>query len=88
MVTQKANNRERAMPAQGGRTGPWDDSALAKLREFDASWAEQCVTMSTNPWTSGVLSRKTVELVGITANAASRTSILRGHLVGPGYLAR
>jgi alkylhydroperoxidase/carboxymuconolactone decarboxylase family protein YurZ len=49
--------------------GPWD-AALARLREWDPAWAEQCVKMSTNPWTSGILPRKTVELVGIAVNAA------------------
>jgi len=37
---------------QSNRAGPWDDPALAKLREWDQAWAEQCRTMSTNPWTS------------------------------------
>ena len=44
---------------QRGETGPWDDSALAKLREWDPTWAEQCLQMSANPWTSGILPRKT-----------------------------
>jgi alkylhydroperoxidase/carboxymuconolactone decarboxylase family protein YurZ len=51
-------------------TGPWDEPALAKLREWDATWAEQCLRMSTNPWTSGLLPRKFVELVGVALNAA------------------
>lgn len=50
-------------------TGPWD-SALNQLREWDPAWAEACVKMSTNPWTSGVLSRKLVELIGVAINAA------------------
>jgi len=50
-------------------TGPWD-AALNKLREWDPNWAEACVKMSTNPWTKGVLPRKTVELIGIALNAA------------------
>jgi alkylhydroperoxidase/carboxymuconolactone decarboxylase family protein YurZ len=49
-------------PAQAG---PWDAAALAELREFDPVWAEQCFTMSANPWTSGILPRKTVELVAL-----------------------
>jgi alkylhydroperoxidase/carboxymuconolactone decarboxylase family protein YurZ len=51
-------------------TGPWDEPALAKLREWDATWAEQCLRMSTNPWTSGLLPWKFVELVGVALNAA------------------
>lgn len=50
-------------------TGPWD-SALAQLREWDPVWAEACARMAINPWRSGVLSRKLVELIGIAVNAA------------------
>jgi alkylhydroperoxidase/carboxymuconolactone decarboxylase family protein YurZ len=50
-------------------TGPWD-TALNKLREWDPTWAEACVKMTTNPWTKGVLPRKTVELIGVALNAA------------------
>ncbi len=50
-------------------TGPWDD-ALAQLYEWDPAWAETCTRMSTNPWRSGVLPRKLVELIGIGLNAA------------------
>src|SRR5215475_15546614 len=49
--------------------GPWD-AALATLREWDTAWADTCVKMSTNPWTSGVLPRKFIELVGVALNAA------------------
>jgi alkylhydroperoxidase/carboxymuconolactone decarboxylase family protein YurZ len=51
------------------RTGPWND-ALNQLREWDPKWADACEKMSTNPWTSGVLSRKLVELIGVALNAA------------------
>ncbi len=50
-------------------TGPWD-AALDSLREWDPEWAEACAKMSTNPWTSGVLPRKLVELIGVALNAA------------------
>jgi alkylhydroperoxidase/carboxymuconolactone decarboxylase family protein YurZ len=50
-------------------TGPWD-AAVNKLREWDPDWAEACVRMTTNPWTKGVLPRKTVELIGIALNVA------------------
>src|SRR6516165_1954384 len=55
---------------QPNETGPWDERALAKLREWDATWAEQGFRMSTNPWGNGVLPRKTVELIGLAVNAA------------------
>lgn len=50
---------------QSNKTGPWDQTALAELREMDPAWAEQCLKMSANPWNSGVLPQKTVELVGL-----------------------
>ncbi len=50
-------------------TSPWD-AALGKLREWDPAWAEQCVKMTTNPWTEGVLRTKFIELVCIGLNAA------------------
>lgn len=50
-------------------TGPWD-SALQQLRKWDPVWAEACAKMATNPWVSGVLPRKFVDLVGVGLNAA------------------
>jgi alkylhydroperoxidase/carboxymuconolactone decarboxylase family protein YurZ len=50
-------------------SGPWG-VALTQLREWDPDWAEACVKMSTNPWTSGVLSRKLVELISLALNVA------------------
>jgi alkylhydroperoxidase/carboxymuconolactone decarboxylase family protein YurZ len=51
-------------------TGPWDNPALAKFREWEPLWVDQCLKMSTDPWTSGVLPRKDVELISIAVNAA------------------
>jgi alkylhydroperoxidase/carboxymuconolactone decarboxylase family protein YurZ len=56
--TKRATNR-----------GPWGP-ALEKLREWDPKWAEPCEKMTTNPWTGGVLPRKTVELISVALNAA------------------
>jgi alkylhydroperoxidase/carboxymuconolactone decarboxylase family protein YurZ len=50
-------------------TGPWD-SALEKLRSWESSWAAICATMTDNPWESGILPRRFVELVGVALNAA------------------
>jgi alkylhydroperoxidase/carboxymuconolactone decarboxylase family protein YurZ len=63
-----------AMKAADGKTevpetGPWD-AALAQLRDWDPAWAETCAKMANNPWRSGVLPRKFVELVGVAVNAA------------------
>jgi alkylhydroperoxidase/carboxymuconolactone decarboxylase family protein YurZ len=51
-------------------TGPWDDPALAKLREWEPTWVDQCLKMSNDPWTSGILPRKDIELISMAVNAA------------------
>lgn len=49
--------------------GPWD-SALDTLQAWEPSWSATCATMTNNPWASGVLPRKFVELIGVGLNAA------------------
>ena len=67
--------------ADGSReTGPWNE-ALAILREWDPEWAETCAKMTTNPWSSTVLPRKTVELIGVRLTLLAPTSIPTGHAV-------
>jgi len=51
-------------------SGPWDKPALARFREWEPAWIDQCLKMSQDPWTSGVLPRKDVELISIAVNAA------------------
>jgi len=51
------------------QTGPWDD-ALSQLLEWEPAFAETCARMATNPWRSGVLPRKLVELISVALNAA------------------
>ena len=51
-------------------TGPWEEAALAQLRAWDPAWAATCERMATNPWRSGVLSPRLVELVGIAVSSA------------------
>jgi len=66
--------RVRQQPAIGRReavpTGSWDNPALAKFREWDPQWIEQCVKVSGDPWNNGVLPRKEVELISLAVNAA------------------
>jgi alkylhydroperoxidase/carboxymuconolactone decarboxylase family protein YurZ len=50
-------------------TGPWDQ-ALVKLEAWDPEWTAACRAMSTNPWRTGVLSPKFVELVSLAVNIA------------------
>ena len=59
-----------AVPDTAEATGPWDNQALAKFREWDPVFVDQCLKMSNNPWTSGVLPRKDVELISLAVNAA------------------
>ena len=54
---------------QTRETGPWGRGG-GELRDWDPAWAETCVKMSINPWSSGVLSAKSVELVGVALNAS------------------
>jgi len=70
----KGSADQKPAPADTGtkpatNRGPWDP-ALEKLHEWDPKWAESCEQMTTNPWTKGVLPRKTVELISIALNAA------------------
>jgi alkylhydroperoxidase/carboxymuconolactone decarboxylase family protein YurZ len=46
------------------------EQAFDLLAEWEPQWAETCRGMATNPWTSGVLPRKTVELCSLAVNAA------------------
>jgi alkylhydroperoxidase/carboxymuconolactone decarboxylase family protein YurZ len=67
-----ANNLKAGNPSkvdQAQETGPWD-AALTTLIDWDPAWAATCVKMTTNPWDTGVLPRKFIELVGIGLNAA------------------
>ena len=47
-----------------------DGLALAKVRNWDPAWVEQCLKFSDSPWTSNILPRKDVELISIAVNAA------------------
>ena len=49
-------------------------SALNQLKEWDPSWAEHAVNLTTNPWTDGILPVKFIELVSVGLNA-SRTNL-------------
>ncbi len=49
--------------------GPWEE-AFEPLRQWDPTWADTCARMAGDPWRSGVLPRKLVELVGLAVNAA------------------
>jgi alkylhydroperoxidase/carboxymuconolactone decarboxylase family protein YurZ len=50
-------------------TGPWE-AAIEQLRAWDPSWADVCLRMTVNPWRSGILPRRLVELISVGLNAA------------------
>jgi alkylhydroperoxidase/carboxymuconolactone decarboxylase family protein YurZ len=54
---------------QTRETGPWD-AALGQIREWDPEWADACTKMTSNPWSSSVLPRKTADLISLAINAA------------------
>jgi alkylhydroperoxidase/carboxymuconolactone decarboxylase family protein YurZ len=51
------------------RGNPWG-SSLDKLKEWDSKGAETLLRVGMNPWTSGVLPRKEVELISLALNCA------------------
>lgn len=62
-------NVDNVAPGNSPAEGPWG-AALDTLRAWDRPWSAICATMTDNPWRSGVLPRKFVELVGVALNAA------------------
>ena len=50
-------------------TNPWG-SSLDKLKDWDPKGAELLLGVGTNPWTSGILPRKEVELIYLALNCA------------------
>lgn len=49
--------------------GAWSP-ALDAFAERDPDWPERCARMANNPWTTGVLPVKWIELICIALNAA------------------
>jgi len=66
-MTTKASPTKAS--AKGHPTNPWG-SSLDKLKEWDPKGAELLLRVGTNPWTSGVLPRKEVELIYLALNCA------------------
>jgi alkylhydroperoxidase/carboxymuconolactone decarboxylase family protein YurZ len=53
----------------GKAVGPWSN-ALEQLREWDPKWTSMYERVATDPWTSGVLPLKTVELISLAVSSA------------------
>src|SRR5271155_3516936 len=51
------------------QVNPWG-SSLDKLKEWDPKGADLLLRVGTNPWTSGVLPRKEVELIFLALNCS------------------
>jgi len=51
-------------------SGPLTAAAVERLREWDPQLTQLLEKMTANPWSNGILPRKTVELVGLAVNAA------------------
>ena len=71
------SDRKMDVTVDGSReTGPWEDTALADPTRMGSRSgrrpARKCLT---NPWSSTVLPRKTVELVGVAVTPPAPTSI-------------
>ena len=49
--------------------GDWGP-AMDNFAEWDPDWTERCARMTNNPWTTGVLPVKWIELICIALNAA------------------
>jgi alkylhydroperoxidase/carboxymuconolactone decarboxylase family protein YurZ len=49
--------------------GAWS-AELDSLAEWDPEWIERCAQMTNNPWTTGILPVKWIELICIALNAA------------------
>ena len=65
-----ASAAARNRSPEGTSTGPWDNPALAKFREWDPLGSINASRCPNDPWTSGVLPRKDVELISLAVNAA------------------
>ena len=69
MATRK---RARNVSPADGLATPWG-SSLDKLREWDPEGEELLLRVATNPWTSGVLPRKEVELISLGLHSSCTT---------------
>ena len=63
-TTEKQSGVKPARPVN-----PWG-SSLDKLKEWDPKGAELLLRVGTNPWNSGVLPRKEVELISLALHCA------------------
>ena len=65
-VTSDSKSGGRQVP----ETGPWESDVLAKFREWDPVFVDQCIRMSNSPWVSNILPGKDIELISLAVNVA------------------
>ena len=70
MATTKNNTGKST--AKAAAINPWG-SSLDKLKEWDPKGAELLLRVGTNPWTSGVLPLKEVELISLALHCSCTT---------------
>jgi alkylhydroperoxidase/carboxymuconolactone decarboxylase family protein YurZ len=70
VMKEEINTVNKPGVFQAQQNGPWDSKALDILLNWDPGWAKQCLLMSNDPWTDGVLSHKEVELISLAVNVA------------------
>ena len=70
MTTTKSKSGKSTITA--ALTNPWG-SSLNKLKEWDPKAAEMLLRVGTNPWTSGVLPLKEVELISLALHCSCTT---------------
>jgi alkylhydroperoxidase/carboxymuconolactone decarboxylase family protein YurZ len=69
-MTVRDDTSSAGTTGQASERGPLNAPAFAQLRAWDPAWADTSERMALNPWKHEVLSRKTVELIGLAVNAA------------------
>jgi alkylhydroperoxidase/carboxymuconolactone decarboxylase family protein YurZ len=67
-----ATKSTAAKASATNQPAPWG-SSLDKLKKWDPKGAELLLRVGTNPWTSGVLPRKEVELISLALHSSSTT---------------
>ncbi|HUN44557.1 MAG TPA: carboxymuconolactone decarboxylase family protein [Acetobacteraceae bacterium] len=58
-----------AAEVDSDETGPWE-AAAGQLCTWEPSWLATCKRMTINPWRSGILPHRLIELIGVALNAA------------------
>jgi len=69
-MKQNLNTSTDAKSEETIESGPWNNITIDILRTWEPTWSDHCIQMSNDPWTSGILPVKDVELISIAVHAA------------------